>query len=174
MGASKSKLSCYHSTDVNDPSIIVHTLPTANYSLEFCASLMQCKGKRKVLMKHVESAREALENNSFWKEWLEYTMRDSVHTDIENSLGVCMKSKNIPPVLNIIVELDPIYKKSRRDPEGHNQITGVISWRSIPTDEKALEDAIGWRLGDWLCQYGIQDENQGWICFFFPGTLTVH
>ena len=174
MGASKSKLSCSSSTAAKEPSIMMHTVPTANYSLEFRATLMHCKGKRKVLMRHVESARESLENTSFWQGWLEYTMRDAVNTEIENLLGTCVKCKNVPTVLNIIVELDPASKKTHHNPEGHNYITGVIRWRSVLASDKAIDSAVNWWLGNKLFHYGIQHEKEGWICFFHPGALVVN
>lgn len=169
MGASKSKLSCYSSTAAKE-----HTLPTANYSLEFRATLMQCKGGHKVLMRHVESARNSLENTSFWQGWLEYTMRDAVDTEIENLLGSCVKCKNAPPVLNISVELNPVSKKSRRNPDAHNYITGIIRWRSVLASDKAIDSAVQLWLGNNLFHYGIQHEKEGWVCFFHPGALVVN
>ena len=174
MGASKSKLSCSTSTAAKEPSIIMDTMPNSNYSLEFRATLMQCKGGRKVLMRHVESARKSLENTSFWQGWLEYTMRDAVNTEIENNLGTCVKCKNVPTVLNIIIELDTVSKKTRHNPEGHNYITGIIRWRSVLASDKAIDSAVNWWLGNKLFHYGIQDVKEGWICFFHPGELVVN
>lgn len=150
---------------------MVRAVPNVTYSLEFSATLTRWKGKRKVFKQHVVAAREIIEDVYFWQEWLASTMRDAVEEEVEGFLGVCVDSYNVPPVLDIVVELDPAPKKTRRNPEGHNEITGVISWRSVPAGDKALENAVEWRLGDRLSNYGIQDEKEGWICFFHPGTL---
>lgn len=156
-----------------EPSAVVRAVPNVCYSLEFSATLTRWKGKRKVMKRHVEAARDMLEDTWFWQEWLASTMRDAAENEVEEFLGVCVDAYGTPPVLDIVVELDPAPKKTRRNPEGHNEITGVISWRSIPAGDKALEDAIEWRLGDRLSNYGIQNESEGWICFFSPGTLTI-
>lgn len=145
----------------------MHAAPSVKYSLEFSATLSRWKGKRKVQKHHVQAARRILEDIHFWHEWLGSTMRDATEAEIEDFLGVTVDSRGFPAILDISVDLDPPSKRNR------NEITGVISWRSIPTSETALENAVEWRLGDRMSQYGIQNDDGGWVCTFQPQTLTI-
>ncbi len=174
MGLSKSKFSCASGATTGlEPSAIVQARPNTVYSLEFSSHLARWSRKHGVKVRHVEAARAILNDPWFWMEWLESTMRDATEDMLGNFFDVGVNTHGAPPVLDIRVDLDPPGKRTRRNPEGHNEITGVISWRSIPASEKSMGTAIEWRLGDRLSQYGIQSETDGWTCFFTPGTLTI-
>ena len=167
MGASHAKVSC-GGVEVEEPlatrSKIVR--PTCRYSLEFTAEVMRWDRWKSVKRRHVEQSRVMLGSEYFWSEWLSSSMRDAVEDDFEKTLGLQdIRFETLPPIFDIDVELDPISKKKR------NEITGVISWRSLKVDEGMLEEAIEWRLGDRLSHYGICDERERWSCFFHPGTL---
>lgn len=175
MGISKSKLSCASKamTMALEPSMMIRADPTTEYVLEFSANVSRWNSKKSVKKQHVEGARRSLESDLFWEEWLESTMKDAMEETVGEFLDVSIHTHKMPPVLDITIELDPPGKKTRRNPEGHTEITGVISWRSIMVSEKSIENAIEWRLGDRLNMYGIQDEQEKWSCYFHPGTLLI-
>jgi hypothetical protein len=175
MGLSKSKFSCGSTAGTTglEPSVMVQARPNTVYSLEFSADLVRWSRRNTVKKRHVDAARGILGDPWFWTDWLESTMRDATEEMLGDLFEVGVNAHGAPPVLDIHVELDPPPKRTRRNPQGHNEITGVVTWRSIPASEVSMENAIDWRLGDRLSMYGIQSETDGWSCYFHPGTLTI-
>ena len=167
MGAKQAKMSC-GVVDVEEPQATRSKIvrPVRKYSLEFTAEVARWDRWKSVKRRHVERSRAMLENSFFWEEWLSSSMRDAMEDDFSRSLGVeDIHFETLPPIFDIQIDLDPMSKKKR------NEITGVISWKSVMVDTEMLEEAIEWRLGDRMSHYGINDENERWSCFFTPGTL---
>lgn len=163
MGVSASKISCGDSsTKAVEPSVQLNASPNTIYSLEFSGEIV-CWKRKKIKGKQIKESRNILEDSFFWQEWLDATMQDATEECVGDFLGVSVSSKSSPPVLDIVVDLDPITKK--------NEITGVVSWRSISIPEKAITNAVEWRLGDRMCHYGIQNEKEKWSCLIYPGVL---
>lgn len=167
MGVTTSKLSCASSTTAHEPSLRVNAVSTMSYSLPFRVCIERWKKKHKVRMHHFIGARRMLKDIFLWEDWLGSTMRDAAQDTIEDFLGISVNPENLPEVVDICIEIDPIQKKS------YNKITGVIHWRSIAVNKKRLDHAINWRLGDRMCQYGIQNDEEKWICFFHPGLVIM-
>jgi hypothetical protein len=146
---------------------------TTVYTLRFTGNVIRHRESKEVRSKHMRHARDDLEHNHEWDEWLGWTMRDAIVNEFETKTGQEIHTRDAAPVTDIKVVLDPRIKRSGIMPDAHTRISGVITWRSVATEPSALRAAVDWRLGDRMAFYGLQDEEEGWSYIFSPGQIVA-
>lgn len=110
------------------------------------------------------AARAEAGSEDTWRMFLECTMRDAVTEAYKKATDHEVWPKEVPPVLDIVVQLQEL------DEPDQAQFDGTVSWSSVSTEEPFLKDAIRWRIGDRMCYYGIQGPGvtPDWWCYTHP------
>lgn len=109
-------------------------------------------------------ARAEVKDENTWRMFLECTMRDALTDAYKKATGEEVWPREVPPVLDIVIELKEL------DEPSQSEFDGTVSWSSVATEEPHLKDAIRWRIGDRMCYYGIQGPGvvPEWRCYTHP------
>jgi hypothetical protein len=124
------------------------------------------EGKR-LRRAHIYEAQDQLSSPDFWWEWLSSTMRDAVEASFPN-IPYDSWSYREPQIADISVRLslNPHHPNSRR-------FRVTVRWNSTAVSPQALGQAVEWRIGDRMSQYGCGDEEAGWRCFIVPALTKI-
>lgn len=131
-----------------------------SYTLSFkCRMANLIEETAPIQAEWIEEAMARLQDSDTW-----YNYLLSAHEFALNDSGG--EGMPMPEITEIYITLSSPNKEGR--------FTGTISWSTDEVEDIGiLESQLEWFIGDRMCFYEINNDEEGWHCFVSPGHLTI-